>query len=87
MVVQSRGTPYGCVLNVQAIFGLRQSRALRNSNQATIPSIHVRVESPLFTHTLFGVYLGVMVWGGLYLRDIRLRHFSPYASTPDGDTS
>ena len=38
---------------------------------------HVRVESPLFTHTLFGVYLGVMLWGGLYLRDIRLRALFP----------
>lgn len=38
---------------------------------------HVRVGSPLFTHILFGVYLGVMVWGGLYLRDIRLRALFP----------
>ena len=38
---------------------------------------HVRVESPLFTHTLFGVYIGVMLWGGLYLRDIRLRALFP----------
>jgi len=34
---------------------------------------HVRVESPFFTHSLFGVYLGLMLWGGLYLRDFRLR--------------
>jgi hypothetical protein len=34
---------------------------------------HVRVGSPLFTHTLFGVYLGVMMWAGLVLRDPRLR--------------
>jgi hypothetical protein len=40
---------------------------------------HVRVESPLFTHILFGVYLGVMLWGGLYLRDIRLRALFRYA--------
>ena len=26
---------------------------------------HVRIGSPLFTHTLFGLYLGLMVWGGL----------------------
>jgi DoxX-like family len=38
---------------------------------------HVRVGSPLFTHTLFGVYLGAMLWGGLYLRDIRLRALLP----------
>jgi hypothetical protein len=24
---------------------------------------------PLFTHTLFGLYLGLMLWGGLWLRD------------------
>jgi DoxX-like protein len=38
---------------------------------------HVRVASPLFTHILFGVYLGVMLWGGLYLRDTRLRALFP----------
>ena len=34
---------------------------------------HLRVESPLFSHTLFGLYLGLLVWGGLFLRDLRLR--------------
>lgn len=38
---------------------------------------HVRVGSPLFSHTLFGVYLGVMLWGGIYLRDSRLRALLP----------
>jgi len=38
---------------------------------------HVRVGSPLFTHTLFGVYLGVLAWGGLFLRDERLRALIP----------
>lgn len=33
----------------------------------------VRVGNPLFTHVLFAVYVGVMVWGGLFLRDNRLR--------------
>jgi hypothetical protein len=33
----------------------------------------LRVGNPLFSHLLFGVYLGLMVWGGLYLRDPRLR--------------
>jgi hypothetical protein len=27
---------------------------------------HLRVDSPLFSHVLFGVYLGLLVWGGLY---------------------
>jgi hypothetical protein len=38
---------------------------------------HVRVGSPLFTHILFGVYLGFMVWGGLWLRSSRLRAIFP----------
>ena len=38
---------------------------------------HVRVESPLFTHTLFGVYLALMVWGGLWLRTPALRALLP----------
>jgi hypothetical protein len=33
---------------------------------------HLRVESPLFTHILFGVYIGAIVWGGLMLRDARV---------------
>ena len=38
---------------------------------------HMRVGSPLFTHVLFGVYLGILLWGGLYLRDPRLRALIP----------
>lgn len=34
---------------------------------------HVRVGSPILTHALFPVYLAVLIWGGLYLRDGRLR--------------
>jgi hypothetical protein len=38
---------------------------------------HVRVANPLFTHTLFPVYLGLLIWGGLYLRDGRVRKLIP----------
>jgi DoxX-like family len=34
---------------------------------------HVRMGSPLFTHILFGVYLGLLCWGGLCLRSAELR--------------
>lgn len=37
----------------------------------------IRVDSPLFTHTLFSVYLGLFMWGGLWLRDARLRAVFP----------
>ena len=39
---------------------------------------HVRIDSPLFTHTLFGLYLGLMLWGGLWLRDPNLRSLIPF---------
>ena len=39
---------------------------------------NVRVDNPLFSHTLFGVYLGVILWGGLYLRDPRVRALIPF---------
>jgi hypothetical protein len=39
--------------------------------------VHVRADSPLFTHTLFGVYLALMIWGGLWLRNPRLRALIP----------
>ena len=38
---------------------------------------HVRVGSPLFSHILFPFYLAVLLWGGLYLRDERLRALIP----------
>jgi hypothetical protein len=34
---------------------------------------HVRIGNPLFTHVLFPVYVAALLWGGLYLRDARLR--------------
>ena len=39
---------------------------------------HVRIGSPLFSHTLFGLYLGLMVWGGLWLRDRNLQTLIPF---------
>jgi len=34
---------------------------------------HVRIADPLFSHVLFPVYVGVLLWGGLFLRDERPR--------------
>ena len=39
---------------------------------------NMRVGSPLFSHTLFSVYLGIILWGGLYLRDPRVRALIPF---------
>jgi hypothetical protein len=38
---------------------------------------HVRIASPLVSHTMFGVYLGLAAWGGLWLRYAELRRLLP----------
>lgn len=38
---------------------------------------HLRIDSPLFSHTLFGVYIGLFVWGGLWLRNTSLQALFP----------
>jgi hypothetical protein len=42
----------------------------------------VRLEDPLFSQVLFGVYVGVLAWAGLYLRDGRLRSLIPFRRGP-----
>lgn len=42
---------------------------------------HLRLENPLFSHTLFPVYVAVLLWGGLWFRDTRLR---TVLATPSG---
>ena len=34
---------------------------------------HLRLDNPLFSHTLFPIYVAALIWGGLYLRDARVR--------------
>jgi hypothetical protein len=34
---------------------------------------HFRVGNPLFSHVLFPTYIAALIWGGLYLRDARVR--------------
>ena len=38
---------------------------------------HLRLNNPLFTHTLFTVYFGILIWGGLWLRNSKLRELFP----------
>ncbi len=42
---------------------------------------HFRVGDPLFSHVLFPTYVGVLLWGGLYLREPRLRALIPLRAT------
>lgn len=34
---------------------------------------HIRVGNPLFSHTLFPIYVAILIWLGLYLRDRRVQ--------------
>jgi hypothetical protein len=45
----------------------------------------IRAGSPLFSHILFSLYLGLFMWGGLWLRNSRLRALFPFQThaTPD----
>lgn len=43
---------------------------------------HVRVGNPLVTHALFPTYVALLLWGGLWLRDDRLRALIPLRSQP-----
>ncbi len=47
---------------------------------------HLRAESPLFSHTLFGIYLGAFMWLALWFRDPELRMYfrrsTPWNSVP-----
>ena len=38
---------------------------------------NLRVDNPLFSHTLFSIYLGVFAWVGLWLRDPKIRTVFP----------
>lgn len=39
---------------------------------------HVRLENPLFSHVLFSVYIALLMWGSLYLREPRLQALLPF---------
>ena len=42
---------------------------------------HLRIGNPLYSHILFPAYLGAMIWGGLFLRDARVRALIPFRRT------
>jgi hypothetical protein len=45
---------------------------------------HVRVGDPLWSQVLFPVYVGALLWAGLYLREPRLQALVPWRSEFEG---
>lgn len=39
---------------------------------------HLRVDNPLLGYTLFSIYIGILMWGALWLREPRLRALIPF---------
>ena len=56
------------------VFGAVLTMGLLGGAMAT----QVRVGNPLFSHQLFGLNLGLFMWGGLWLRDPALRAIFPW---------
>ncbi|EJJ25537.1 DoxX family protein [Rhizobium sp. CF142] len=57
-----------------SVFGAVLMMGLLGGAMAT----QVRAGSPLFSHILFSIYLGLFMWGGLWLRDPAVRALFPY---------
>jgi hypothetical protein len=56
-----------------SVLGAILSMGLLGGAMAT----QIRAENPLFSHVLFSVYVGLFMWGGLWLRSPRLRALFP----------
>ena len=41
-------------------------------------AIQLRIHAPLFSTAMFPIYVGLLVWGGLFLRDGTLRALIPF---------
>lgn len=39
---------------------------------------NLRVDNPLFSHTLFSIYLGTFAWVALWLREPKIRNLFPF---------
>ncbi|CAG7654611.1 DoxX family protein [Paenibacillus allorhizosphaerae] len=44
---------------------------------------HVRLDNPLFSHILFPVYIAILVWGGIWLKDDNVRKLIPFRQKGD----
>ncbi len=56
-----------------SVFGAILTMGLLGGAMAT----QIRAQNPLFSHVLFSLYVGLFMWGGLWLRDARLRNLFP----------
>lgn len=67
------------VIPQTSVFGAVFTTGLLGGAMAT----QIRAQSPLFSHVLFSVYVGLFMWGGLWLRSPRLRELFPLVRRGD----
>ena len=77
--------PLGIVLLASVILYLIPKTAMFGAIMLTAylggaVATHYRLGNSLFGHILFPVYVGILLWLGLYLRDPRLRALVPFRS-------
>jgi hypothetical protein len=65
------------VVPATSVLGAVLSTALLGSAIAS----QLRADAPMFTHVLFGIDLGMFMWGGLWLRQPTLRALFPIRAT------
>ncbi len=57
-----------------SVFGAILTTGLLGGAMAT----QIRAQNPLFSHVLFSVYVGLFMWGGLWLQSAPLRSLLPF---------
>jgi hypothetical protein len=75
--------PLGCVLLTSVVLYALPRTAVLGAVLLTgylggAVATHVRAGDPLFSHVLFPVYVALLAWGGLFLRDPTVRALSPW---------
>ncbi len=75
--------PLGCILLLSTILYAVPRTAVLGAVLLTgylggAVSTHVRAGDPLFSHVLFPVYVALLAWGGLFLRDATVRALAPW---------
>jgi len=43
-------------------------------------AVKLQHNSPMFSHVLFGAYIGVLLWGGVFFRSATLRSILPWSA-------
>lgn len=61
-----------------ALLGAVLTTALLGASLAA----NLRVDNPLFSHTLFSIYLGTAVWVAVWLREEKVRAVFPFVRRP-----